>query len=97
MSNYANLGDSYHRLGDLDQAAAMYQQALGLSKTRDESVLQANLYGELGHIYRRRGDLEQARVAYRKSEVLFRKLGASRKAEQIQSWLAGLDGVSLAP
>jgi tetratricopeptide (TPR) repeat protein len=92
--NYCNLGSLYQRQGALDRAESMYKQSLAINEELDRATGKASVYSELGHFYRLRGDTKQAHTMYRESLALFRHVSANRRAEQIQSWLDGLNTAS---
>jgi tetratricopeptide (TPR) repeat protein len=92
--NYNNLGSLYQSQGALDRAESMYKQSLAINEKLDRAGGRANVYSELGHLYHRRGDTKQAHTMYRESLALFRQVGANRRADQIQSWLDGLNTAS---
>lgn len=79
-SAIVNLAWCRYRLGDLDQAAAMYQELL--SGTEDRYLT----LGHLGNIYRDRRDYNRAADYYRQAAELAR----GRNREYYSTWLSNL-------
>jgi tetratricopeptide (TPR) repeat protein len=80
--SWNQLGALLMRIGDLDEAIAVYNKVLALGKTHRDQEKIAWAYGNLGIIYARRGDLDKAIDFQKKSlkldEGLGRKVGIAR-------------------
>jgi tetratricopeptide (TPR) repeat protein len=46
-----DIGECYHRLGELDQAVKHYNQALPLSRRLGDRIGEADILASLGHVY----------------------------------------------
>ena len=68
-------GRFLHRLGRLDQAAAMFKGAVTVAQDQGDELAVASAYSNLGHVLRVRGDLDGAEQMYRQSLEIDERLG----------------------
>jgi len=87
-----NLGSLSERTGELDQAAAYFEQSIAIKKSLlsaqpDSSKLLADLADSLswqGNIYRKQGALNQARKAYKNSAELTAQIKTKKGQNNIK-------------
>ncbi|WP_004175344.1 tetratricopeptide repeat protein [Nitrosospira lacus] len=75
------------RIDELNYAEAAYGKVKAIAESQGDRERLATAYGNLGNVYQIRGDLAQAEAMYRKSLGLFRELGATTRAQQVQGLL----------
>ena len=77
---YGNLGNSYHSLGDFQNAIEYHKKDLAISKEVGDKNGEGCAYGNLGNAYRRLGDFNQA-LYYHKLRHNIAKEAGNRAGE----------------
>jgi tetratricopeptide (TPR) repeat protein len=84
----AELGDLYQSVDRVDQAFALYQEALSSLGTCEPSQTRADLKLFVGEAYRSRGRLDVALTAFREAAADYRVIGLSTREAYLRLLLA---------
>jgi tetratricopeptide (TPR) repeat protein len=84
---YGNLGNIYGTRGDLTKAEEMYLKALKIDEELGRKEGMAIAYGNLGNVYAARQNKRRMCECWRKERDLWREMGLTDKAAEIERWL----------
>jgi tetratricopeptide (TPR) repeat protein len=77
--------------GDWEAAAAQFEESLRLNEQVENPLGLAEVYREYGKMHEAMEESEEALTKLRKSENLFRRLGAQEDAKEIRGRIAQLE------